>query len=439
MLRLVELKLSKAYMRFWLVEVGEPLPIDDGGRKMRCGTLAELLAGSGHEVTWWASIFDHSRKRFRSEKRSIVEVVPGFDLRLLHGPGYSRNVSVGRWWHNRVVAKDFYRLANAQSQEPDLIFCCIPTPDLAAQCIDYGHKRQVPVIVDVRDIWPSSFVTALPGYLRNFARLILAGDFRTMDRICRSATGLTAVSTTYLNWALNIARRVATEHDGVFPLGYPDPMREPHRNSSSTTETHKRWNIRPGALVVSFVGAFGISYDLTTVIEAARILQQQNPPLNVHFVIAGDGDNSETLKTLAGPLSNTTFTGWLSASEISALLAISSIGLAPYRKSATQSLPNKPFEYMASALPLLSSLRGELEEMIQLNDIGRTYQPENVSSLVSALIWLSDHPKERKAMGKRARLLFDRRFSTAVVYRALVNHLERVAKSYMNAAPPLVF
>jgi glycosyltransferase involved in cell wall biosynthesis len=100
--------------------------------------------------------------------------------------------------------------------------------------------------------------------------------------------------------------------------------------------------------------------------------------------------------------------------------------LAPYQDDSVISLPNKPFEYMAAGLPLLSSLPGELEQLITEHQIGLHYRAGDVQSLVEKIIWFTEHPEERMAMGRRARRLFEERFRADVIYPKLVTHLEQV-------------
>ena len=82
---------------------------------------------------------------------------------------------------------------------------------------------------------------------------------------------------------------------------------------------------------------------------------------------------------------------------------------------------------MAAGLPLLSSLRGELEDLIRIEQIGLQYQAGKANSLVEQIRWLVTHPAEREDMGLRARRLFEERFSAEVIYPRLVEHLEKVA------------
>ena len=84
-------------MKIWLTEIGEPLPIDAGARLMRCGLLAQTLASRDHDVTWWASTFDHARKLYRrpSSETASPGIVTATDDVGANRQTYSRQECAG--------------------------------------------------------------------------------------------------------------------------------------------------------------------------------------------------------------------------------------------------------------------------------------------------------------------------------------------------------
>lgn len=416
-------------MKVWLVQDGEPIPgIDENTRALRTAMLAGALVARGHEVLWWASTFDHALKRHRFNTPRTIELRPGLKVRLLHGPGYSHNTSPQRFWHHRALAAAYAREI-ATCPPPDLVFCSIPTLELAEQSVLYGCSRQVPVVVDVRDAWPDLYVNLFPAPLRRLARPLLANEFRRAARILRAADGIIAVSDTYLAWARQYARRLS-DNDAVFPIGYSYmPQNMGIEDDEEIFGLQQKIGVHPGSLIATFLGTFGSSYDLQTVIRSGARVSSVYPDLDVRIVIAGDGDQSAKLHHMSEGIETIVFTGWLDQQEASRLMRISCVGLASYASDAVQSLPNKPFEYMAAGLPLLSSLSGELEQLIADNKIGLQYKAGNVQSLTEKIVWLTENPEERTVMGKRARKLFEERFRADIIYPRLVTHLERVVSS----------
>jgi hypothetical protein len=57
----------------WLLKIGEYLPIDGGEeRLMRMGLIADALRARNCVVTWWATTYDHLRKRYPLNPRATL-------------------------------------------------------------------------------------------------------------------------------------------------------------------------------------------------------------------------------------------------------------------------------------------------------------------------------------------------------------------------------
>lgn len=408
-------------MKIWLTEIGEPLPIDVGSRPMRCGVLAQTLAAREHDVTWWASTFDHVRKTYRRPAAETVSAGSRLHLELLHGPAYRRNVSVARIRHQRAMAHQFTARAEALSP-PDLLYCCVPTLEVTEAALRYARPRGIPVVVDVRDMWPDIFVATLSRPLRAPARLLLHSEFGRARRIFRSAAAILAVSEGYLEWALRYAARPRRSSDAVFPHAYP------RTSVDAATAARARGQLQSlgvdgRRVICAFVGTFGLTYDLGTVIEAARLLQRTGYD-DVQFVLAGEGERRPDWQAQAAGLSNVIFTGWISAEAIAALLGMARFGLAAYAADAPQGLPNKLGEYLSAGIPVLSSLRGETQHLLHEAGCGASYPAGDAPTLAALLKQLTANETARAEMGRRALERYNAEFSAQQVYGRLADHLE---------------
>lgn len=413
-------------MKVWMLQIGEPIVgIDPGVRPLRCNMLGDALLARGHQVRWWTSTFNHFNKAYRFPHYQTVELKPGLTATLLHAtPPYHRHTSINRLLNQRSAARGF-RIMSPSCEPPNLIFACLPTPEMCEEAIIFGKRLDIPVIIDVRDKWPDLYTQILPKPLRPLARIALTTEYRRIRRIFRDATAITAVSRSYLDWALAYAGRAAHPADAVFPLGFPfSPVAETNRELLDTFMC--RYGLRPQAKLFSFSGTFGMTYDLDTIIEAARGLYRDGRQ-DIQFVLAGDGYKGATLRQRASGLGNIVFTGWLDQTGLRMLLEQSTAGLCAYAHGAPQSLPNKPFEYMAAGLPQISSLTGELEALLASHDIGLQYQAGDAGSLRSQVLRLADFPTERNAMAARASALFQREFAAMRIYPRLAAHFEQVA------------
>ncbi|MFN8582187.1 MAG: glycosyltransferase [Gemmatimonadaceae bacterium] len=317
----------------------------------------------------------------------------------------------GHWWQSG-------------GERPDVIFACVPSLELAEAAVEAGAALRTPVVVDVRDPWPDVYLSVLPRVVRPLARHFLSPEYRRLQRIVQGASAVTAVSGDYLQWALQVAERAPTDHDRVFPIGFAVDPGPPIAWGESVIG--RRLSIPDADMVVAFGGMFGTSYDLDTVVEAARLLER-TPGHRIRFVIAGDGDKAASLRRRARDLQSLVFCGWLDERDMRALLGRAAVGLAAYAAEAQQSLPNKPFEYMASGLALVSSLTGELADLIAREGIGRQFTARNATSLARELLWLWQHPEERTQMGARAHHLLSTRYHAARIDQSLAEHLRGIA------------
>jgi glycosyltransferase involved in cell wall biosynthesis len=410
-------------MRFWLVTVGEPIPIPGGReRLLRAGVLGGHLARAGHDVLWWTSTVDHFRKQFHPLSGAELIVEPRYRLRFLRGRLYRHNLSLARLRNHREIARDF-RLSARSEPRPDLILCSLPTLELCREAVAYGTEHGVPVILDVRDPWPDVFYQVLPGPLRRLGPLVFAPFVREARAALREATGLLAVSQAYLDWGLRLAGRGAGPRDMVITHGYPTP---PPVSEQDLSALRAELGVRPGMTVLWFVGSFAWHYDLGTVIDAARHLAGREDLL---FVLTGGGDREAKWRARAAGLSNVRFTGWVDAAKIAALGRIASAGLVSYSPGAPMSLTNKLFEYMSTGLPLLLGLKGEAETIVRKWECGLVYRPGDAADLGRVVEALADDPGLRQRLSEGSVRAFQTAFAEEIIYPRFVHLLEREARA----------
>lgn len=415
-------------MRVWLVTVGEPLPTDGSNeRLLRTGILACFLARKGHEVLWWTSAFDHVRKTHRAFEDTFVSVAGNYRIAMLHSCGYRRNISLARLFDHRGLARKFMELAPGEPA-PDVILCSMPTIELGREAIRYAKDREIPIVLDIRDLWPDIILDIAPPWARWPAKLFLSSLFRDLREACAGATAVIGITDPIVEWGIRYAGRPKTELDRAFPLGYVEQVPSP----GEVEKAQRFWGgLDIGAdtdeFLVCFFGTIGRQFDLETVIMAARRLE--GGARRFRFVLCGSGDMLPHYRKLAGDITSVVFPGWVGAAEIWTLMRIARAGLAPYRNSIDfrSSLPNKSIEYLSAGLPLVSSLTGELERLLEEHGCGVTYTEGDAKSLATVLLELYDHRARLKTMGASASALYRERFTAENIYDELCGYLENLA------------
>lgn len=418
-------------LNIWLITVGEPLPINVGQnpRLLRTGRLARCLTERGHKVLWWTSAFDHFSKHHHTTGDASFQTEGGM-LRLLKSTGYRSNVSFRRFIEHAGVARKFAREARALPA-PDVILASLPTVELAFAAVEYGRERGVPVLLDIRDLWPDVLIDVLPPSWRWLSRLLLGAMVRRATQAMARCDALIGVSEGYLQWGLRYAGRARRAKDAVIPLGYvaPKALRAPAEVGQQLAGS----GVKLDATLCWYVGTFGRQYDLAPVIGAARLFQAAGRD-DVQFVISGEGELGPRWHAEAKGLRNVVFTGWIGADEINWLRGHAAIGLQPYVAGAPQGLANKLFEYLSAGLPVVSSLSGENEALIAIHDCGLTYRPADAADCHRQLTRLLDDAALRRRMGENGRRLFETDFNADSVFERLMNHLESFAAVAAPAA-----
>ena len=410
-------------MRAWIIEVGEPLPIDVGRpRLMRAGLLTEELARRGHDVVWFTSAFDHHEKSMRPSGSHLIEAGEGkYELRLLDALGYRRHISPRRIIDHMVNARSFRKLAKRVAP-PDVICVGLPTLELAAAATRFGRTHHVPVCVDVRDLWPDIFERALPKIVRPIAKVVLFPLDVLANRTCRAATSIVGVSEAFLDWGLRRARRSARPSDRVFNLAFRTPTA-----GSESADIEQFWTdhgVDPSKTLLAFVGTFNSQFDFASLVELAAEWSVTRP--DVQFVLCGAGPRAPM------PTSdNVVRPGWIDSDRMSWLLRRTTVGLAPYRSQPDfeANYPNKIVEYLAWGLPVVTTLhRGVTADLLTTHGCGIPI-PDTTDAWRTALGRIIDDEAVQRDMANKAHDVFVHRFDAAEVYAEYADMLEALAVS----------
>lgn len=413
-------------MKVWLVTIGEPLPIGDSqDRLLRAGLLANALVARGHEVIWWSSTFDHFKKKHCFPTDTDVKISPGLMLKLLHGIGYDKNLSLRRLIDHAQVAWKFRKQSRAVSP-PDIIHCSMPPIELSLAVANYGLSRRIPVILDLRDMWPDIFIDVFPSYAKKIAKVLLFPWFYMLRKACSRATSIVGMAPAFVEWGLSYADRTKSKWDRDFPFGYPDNSPKPEEIEKAKLFWQNQ-GLKKEDRVVSFVGTLGKQFDIETVIRAAEKIRHSHP--NLKFVLAGSGDELCKFIKQAEHLPNVIFPGRIKFAEIWTLLRMSIIGLAPYHNTPNfeNNLTNKLIEYISAGLPILTTLGGYAKLALLDKGCGMSYLRGNSDCLLQRLLALIDDPPLLKEMSQKALLLFNNSYSANIVYNGMVASFEEIA------------
>lgn len=416
-------------MLVWLFQTGEPLHCDtEKLRPMRAMNLANSLIERGHKVVIWSSDFYHQKKVHRCKSFEPIVINDQLVINLIPSPGYDKNIGPGRLFDHFVLARNLSRSLKIESTDkPDVAFVGYPPIEFAAVAINWLKSHGVPVVVDVKDQWPTIFVDALPKKIRFFGRLVLYPYFYLARRAIRGATSFTGISQSYLDWSARIAGRSIRSDDKIFSLTSPQ-----FTVSCDEMNLAIAWWQRHGLTLKSkkcfcFVGSLSQAFDFSGIRDAARRLNEEG--VECKFVICGDGGAANDIKTMMSGLENVVFPGWIDQPKIAALAQFSMGTLAPYKNTPDfmQSIPNKIIDSLALGMPILTSLKGEVQSLVEGFGVGFVCQDKDGSSWYDHITSLLSTDGLAEDVSRKAFALFDDVFSFDKVYGGMVKVLEEIA------------
>lgn len=413
-------------MEIWLVQTGEIIPLNENDRIMRTANLGFELANRGHQVIWWASAFEHQRKKWVAINKAEVKLKNNLTIKLLRGIAYKRNISIRRFIDHLIISRNFAKEAN-KLPKPDIIVNSLPEHNLAYKVLKYAEKNNIPVITDLRDYWPDFILTFFNNkYLKKLLSIFLYRDFYRSRYVLKNSDVLVSMMEYMLKWGQTVSNRANTDNDEVFYLGSPRLPQNANKNIKKffynfIEEIEHSFN-------VIYIGTFTDIHNPISIIEAARILQNKHEDVNINYIFAGTGNLLEVMKKKAKNIKNVHFTGWLDKFEIATLLKKCNIGIIPIH-SQEHFFPNKVFSYFSAGLPVISSAKGELELLIEQKQLGYNYKFNDSEKLSEIICKCYKKPNQLSKISDNVTALFNKELNTDVIYK---NYADMIEKCFTN-------
>ena len=423
-------------MQIWIFNPYDDVPGE--GKPQRYWTLCDELSKLGHDVVWWSSSWSHRRKATRhdiaigtkSGNESSDNLSVAFSLRLVTSPSYYRNIGLRRLWNHRVWGQNLYKdgcnaVDTGELERPDLVIASLPPMEGAVAALRLRSRYGCKVVTDIMDAWPDTLLQASPSYARGLARVILTPYYKMLRLACGESDALSAQSKLFAEYAKRVRDQEFGDTEEQPYVCYLGAEAADSCESLRGTEAH-------AILRIVYLGAMGRSYDLETVVESIRLINEaQNSEISrasrgVEVVFVGDGEKRASLE--AAGLSNLRFTGFLNGETLDEELRMADVGIVPFLPESGVAVPYKAGEYLGYDLPILSNIAGELEDVIEQYDCGLVYRPRDVKGLASAIQKYLDDPDLLTRQRVSARECYSEIFDRTKIYPLFASWLCSIIK-----------
>ena len=269
--------------------------------------------------------------------------------------------------------------------------------------------------ISVRDLWPAFAVQV--GVLTNPLLIRLSEALESF--LYRHADQLIVNSPGYIDFVKQRgAKKVA-----LIPNGTDIEMFAPEIPSGHFREEHNL----AGKFILMYAGAHGMSNDLTVVLGAAKLLQNEQ---GITFVLVGDGKEKGHLIEQADAmgLQNVLFLPPVPKSEMPAVLNAADACLAILKPVPLYAkvYPNKVFDYMACGKPVVLAIDGVIREVVENAHAGIFVPPGDADALAAAVLKLKNSPGICRQMGENGRQYVVEHFDRKKLAKELVSVIENM-------------
>jgi len=353
-------------------------------------------AKAGHRVTIITSVPNCPRgkvypgyrnRRIQREKVDGIEVVRVWTFIAANQGTLFRIVNYLSYFVSSVIAA-------VSLPRPDAVIATSPQFFCGWAGLWAARLKNVPFILEIRDIWPESIKAV--GALRS-SLLIRALEHLEL-KMYRGACKIIAVGEGYRE--ILLSKGVAPDKVEVIPNGVDRELfspREPDRDLERALDAK-------GAFICAYVGTIGMACGLEIVLDAAQILLETGRN-DILFLLVGDGAQKSELERKARErgLNNVRFTGQVSREEVPAYLSISGVVLVHLKKTPlfTTVMPSKIFEAAGMKKPIICGVAGKAAALIAKAEAGVNITPGSAEELAAAVVDLADQPDKRESFGEQ--------------------------------------
>ena len=255
------------------------------------------------------------------------------------------------------------------------------SPQFFTVCSAYlvGLVKRIPWAFELRDIWPES-IRAVGAINQGFA-------FNLLEKLelflYKKADIIISVTNSFKNSL--VSRGIDKNKIFVITNGVDSTQFKPRRKDQ---DLQKKFGL-DGKFVSGYIGTHGLAHSLETILDAARQLKDSQEHDQYRFVLLGDGAKKHALQQRAEQenLDNVIFIDSVSKDQVVRYWSLLDASIIHLKKEVlfTTVIPSKLFECMGMGVPILHGVMGESADIVETEDVGLLFEPQNSVALVRQL------------------------------------------------------
>lgn len=324
--------------------------------------FAKELKKYGYNVTIFSSSYLHytSENLINTKEKFLSKQYEGIDFVFIKTRTYKNN-GIERIlnFFDYYINLNKYIKKIEEYEKPDIIYASSPHPLSLLIGIKVSKKFKVKCIGEVRDFWPEVFFLGEKLKEKSiFGKILLRGErylYKNVDALIFLKEG----DINYIKehkWDLIQGGDI--DLNKVFYINNGVDLKEFDKNIEIFKYEDK--DLENKKFKIVYIGAIRRVNNLQRIVDVANKLKQD---LDIEFLIFGDGSEKEKLELECKKkeINNVKFKGYVSKKYIPYILSKSNLNILNYSQNeynwSRGNSSNKLFEYMASGIPILSTIK----------------------------------------------------------------------------------
>jgi len=414
------------FLRVKILYISQYFPPEMGAPAARASELARHWVEAGHEVSVLTGFPNHPTGVVPPEWRPRLR-------RLIYREKFSGANIYRTWLWPLPNRKSHERMRNYASfcisaalrgltlPRPDVVIASSPQLLVGLSGWWLGFIRDIPLVFEVRDLWPESLIAVGAADAHSLLHRTLAAISKFLYR---RSQRIVVVSPAFKQHLIEHCR-VPAEKIDIVENGVETDLFAP-APESVVTKVRQSFSLE-SKFVVSYIGTIGNAHGLETLLDAAA--QLKNNP-EVIFLIVGEGAEKDRIKALAlsRSLTNVRFLDQQAREDIPAFISASDACLVLLKKDDVFKtvIPTKMLEFMSCARPVILAVEGQARDIVEEAGAGLIIPPENSAELTHAVEKLSADPQLGKTLGGKGREYIVQKFSRKQTAQKYIAVLENV-------------
>ncbi len=379
-------------MKIWLINQYNMPP--EYGHLNRHFNFGKYLKRLGHEPTVFVGSFLHNTRIQMIKDDSIIKRYEDTDYPyyFVKTCDYSSS-KLKRIYAMYEFYKNLFKVVNL-FKKPDVILGSSAHPLAAIAAIKLSKKYGCQSIVEVRDLWPESFVAyGIISKKNPLLRLLYTGEkwiYKNADKLVFTMEG----GRDYI-----IEQGWDKDHDG--PI---DISKVHHINNGVDLEVFnynkEHYQLEdedlddPDTFKVIYAGSIRLVNKVDTILDVAKLVNDKS----IKFFIWGMGDQLDRLKKRVNDekITNVYFKGWIDKKYIPYILSRAQLNISMgdtitlFRYGIS---PNKMFDYFAAEKPCLWTFKSNYS-LVEKYNTGIDMIGKCAEEIVEKIMYFKELSKE---------------------------------------------